>query len=150
MKPTVIVWDVETVPDLGGFAAAKDLAGKSDVEVREAIGDKFPKHIYHSIRGARGGAWTHAQRRLRRRGLSRRLKDFWRRDLPRSARHPRNSMSIALVVVRAQCRAELMATLSLLRDEVAELRKELAAACAELHLLRAAAKTRRDPDEILN
>src|SRR5262245_23857556 len=23
--------------------------GKSDVEVREAIGDKFPKHIYHSI-----------------------------------------------------------------------------------------------------
>jgi 3'-5' exonuclease len=37
------------VPDLGGFAAANDLVGKSDVEVREAIGDKFPKHIYHSI-----------------------------------------------------------------------------------------------------
>jgi 3'-5' exonuclease len=49
MKPTVIVWDLETVPDLGGFAAAHDLVGKSDVEVREAIGDKFPKHIYHSI-----------------------------------------------------------------------------------------------------
>jgi 3'-5' exonuclease len=49
MKPTVIVWDLETVPDLGGFAAANDLIGKSDVEVREAIGDKFPKHIYHSI-----------------------------------------------------------------------------------------------------
>src|SRR6478672_3058732 len=49
MKPTVIVWDVETVPDLGGFAAANDLVGKSDMEVREAIGDKFPKHIYHSI-----------------------------------------------------------------------------------------------------
>jgi len=49
MKPTVIVWDLETVPDLGGFAAANDLVGKSDVEVREAIGDKFPKHIYHSI-----------------------------------------------------------------------------------------------------
>jgi hypothetical protein len=48
MKPTVIVWDLETVPDLGGFAAANDLVGKSDVEVREAIGDKFPKHIYHS------------------------------------------------------------------------------------------------------
>src|SRR5207248_2962446 len=28
--------------DLGGFAAANDLVGKSDVEVREAIGDKFP------------------------------------------------------------------------------------------------------------
>jgi len=49
MKPSVIVWDLETVPDLGGFAATNDLVGKSDVEVREAIGDKFPKHIYHSI-----------------------------------------------------------------------------------------------------
>jgi 3'-5' exonuclease len=37
------------VPDLSGFAAANDLVGKSDVEVREAIGEKFPKHIYHSI-----------------------------------------------------------------------------------------------------
>src|SRR5215472_1598716 len=49
MKPSVIVWDLETVPDLRGFAAAHDLVGKSDAEVREAIGDKFPKHIYHSI-----------------------------------------------------------------------------------------------------
>src|SRR4029450_1952954 len=49
MSPSVIVWDLETVPDLPGFAAANDLVGKSDVEVREAIGDKFPKHIYHSI-----------------------------------------------------------------------------------------------------
>jgi predicted PolB exonuclease-like 3'-5' exonuclease len=49
VKPSVIVWDLETVPDLGGFAVANDLVGKSDVEVREAIGDKFPKHIYHSI-----------------------------------------------------------------------------------------------------
>jgi predicted PolB exonuclease-like 3'-5' exonuclease len=49
MKQSVIVWDLETVPDLGGFAAANDLVGKSDVEIREAIGDKFPKHIYHSI-----------------------------------------------------------------------------------------------------
>jgi hypothetical protein len=37
------------VPDLAGFAAAHDLVGKSDVEIREAIGDKFPKRIYHSI-----------------------------------------------------------------------------------------------------
>jgi hypothetical protein len=49
MQPSVMVWDLETVPDLAGFAAANDLVGKSDVEVREAIGDKFPKHIYHSI-----------------------------------------------------------------------------------------------------
>jgi hypothetical protein len=49
MNGSVIVWDLETVPDLRGFAAANGLAGKPDVEVREAIGDKFPKHIYHSI-----------------------------------------------------------------------------------------------------
>jgi hypothetical protein len=49
MKPSVIVWDLETVPDLSGFAAAHYLVSKSDAEVREAIGDKFPKHIYHSI-----------------------------------------------------------------------------------------------------
>ena len=49
MEASVLVWDLETVPDLRGFAAANDLAGKSDDEVREAMGDKFPKHIYHSI-----------------------------------------------------------------------------------------------------
>jgi hypothetical protein len=36
-------------PTSAGSRAANDLVGKSDVEVREAIGDKFPKHIYHSI-----------------------------------------------------------------------------------------------------
>jgi predicted PolB exonuclease-like 3'-5' exonuclease len=49
MKPSVIVWDLETVPDLAGFAAANDLAGKSDAEIRAALGNKFPKHIYHTI-----------------------------------------------------------------------------------------------------
>jgi len=56
---------------------------------------------------------------------------------------PRNGMSIDLAVVRAQMRAELMATQSWLQDEVAELRKELAAAGAELDRLRA---TQSDPD----
>jgi hypothetical protein len=42
MQPTVIVWDLETVPDLSGFADANDLVGKSEVEVREAIGDRPP------------------------------------------------------------------------------------------------------------
>jgi predicted PolB exonuclease-like 3'-5' exonuclease len=46
---SVIVWDIETVPDLQGFAAANGHAGKSDDEIRIAMGDKFPKHIYHSI-----------------------------------------------------------------------------------------------------
>jgi 3'-5' exonuclease len=45
----VIVWDIETVPDLKGFAAAQGLQGKSDAEVRSELGNKFPKHIYHSI-----------------------------------------------------------------------------------------------------
>src|SRR6516165_5483230 len=45
----VVVWDLETVPDLKGFAAANGLDGKTDDEIREAIGDKFPKHVYHSI-----------------------------------------------------------------------------------------------------
>jgi 3'-5' exonuclease len=49
MNGSIIVWDLETVPDLRGFAAANGLGGKTDAEVREAIGDKFPKHIYHSI-----------------------------------------------------------------------------------------------------
>jgi len=38
MPTHVIVWDLETVPDLRGFAAANDLDGKSDDEIREANG----------------------------------------------------------------------------------------------------------------
>jgi predicted PolB exonuclease-like 3'-5' exonuclease len=49
MNTSVIVWDLETVPDLRGFATANGLTGKADEEVRAALGDKFPKHIYHSI-----------------------------------------------------------------------------------------------------
>jgi 3'-5' exonuclease len=48
MNGSVIVWDLETVPDLRGFAVANNLVGKTDKEVRDAMGDKFPKHIYHS------------------------------------------------------------------------------------------------------
>jgi hypothetical protein len=53
------------VPDLKGFAAANGHDGRGDDEVRTAMGDKFPKHIYHSIVciGALiahqdGGEWT--------------------------------------------------------------------------------------------
>jgi predicted PolB exonuclease-like 3'-5' exonuclease len=49
MPQNLIVWDLETVPDLRGFARANRLEGKTDQEVREALGDKFPKHVYHSI-----------------------------------------------------------------------------------------------------
>src|SRR5436190_10819601 len=49
MANHLIVWDLETVPDLPGFAAANGHDRKTDDEIREAMGDKFPKHIYHSI-----------------------------------------------------------------------------------------------------
>ncbi|MGO9170760.1 MAG: hypothetical protein ACLP7P_02175 [Rhodomicrobium sp.] len=49
MSSNVIVWDLETAPNLPGFAAANGLSGSTDDEVLAAIGDKFPKHIYHSI-----------------------------------------------------------------------------------------------------
>jgi 3'-5' exonuclease len=46
---SVIVWDLETVPDLGGFAAANDLVGRTDADIRAVLGNRFPKHIYHTI-----------------------------------------------------------------------------------------------------
>jgi 3'-5' exonuclease len=49
MNSTIIVWDLETVPDLAGFAAANDLVGKSEADIRAELGNKFPKHIYHTI-----------------------------------------------------------------------------------------------------
>jgi 3'-5' exonuclease len=62
----IIVWDIETIPDLKGFAAANGHIGKTDDEVRAELGDKFPKHIYHSIicigalvaHREDGGRWT--------------------------------------------------------------------------------------------
>jgi hypothetical protein len=44
MSGTVIAWDIETIPDLKGFAAANGHDGKSDDEIRTAMED-----IYHSI-----------------------------------------------------------------------------------------------------
>jgi tetratricopeptide (TPR) repeat protein len=49
MSDSVIVWDIETILDLKGFAAANDLVGKTDDEIRAAHGDKFPKHVFHRI-----------------------------------------------------------------------------------------------------
>ena len=45
----IMVWDLETIPDLEGYARANDLIGKSPEEIRTAMGDDFPKLIYHSI-----------------------------------------------------------------------------------------------------
>src|SRR5262245_33961366 len=49
MSSYVLVWDLETVPDIQGFAVANGHEGKSEEEIRAAIGDKFPKLPYHSI-----------------------------------------------------------------------------------------------------
>jgi len=38
MKASLIVWDLETVPDIGGFAAANDLVGRSVFTVRLPVG----------------------------------------------------------------------------------------------------------------
>jgi 3'-5' exonuclease len=46
---SVVVWDLETAPDLTGYAVANGLASQADERVREEMGTKFPKHIYHSI-----------------------------------------------------------------------------------------------------
>jgi len=45
----IMVWDLETVPDLQGYARANNLTGKSPEEIRTEMGDDFPKLIYHSI-----------------------------------------------------------------------------------------------------
>jgi predicted PolB exonuclease-like 3'-5' exonuclease len=64
MDTSVVVWDLETVPDLKGFAAARDLDDERDGEIRAALG-KFPKHVYHSIicigaliANRKNGNWT--------------------------------------------------------------------------------------------
>ena len=49
MPSDVMVWDLETIPDIAGFARANNLVGKSPDEIRAAMGDEFPKLIYHSI-----------------------------------------------------------------------------------------------------
>ena len=49
MPEHIIVWDLETVPDLDAFAAASGLDGKSETEIRSELGDKFPKLIFHRI-----------------------------------------------------------------------------------------------------
>jgi predicted PolB exonuclease-like 3'-5' exonuclease len=45
----VIVWDLETVPDLAAAARMLDLGTATQAEVREAIGPGFPKHPLHKI-----------------------------------------------------------------------------------------------------
>ena len=43
MANSVIIWDLETIPDLSGFAVANDLVGKTDAEIREVLGKQVSK-----------------------------------------------------------------------------------------------------------
>lgn len=48
-ETNVIVWDIETVPDLRAAARMLNLENAADVEVRAALGEGFPKHPLHQI-----------------------------------------------------------------------------------------------------
>src|ERR1700746_2099542 len=48
-EQSIIVWDLETVPDLAAAARMLDMGNASDAEVREALGSGFPKHPLHKI-----------------------------------------------------------------------------------------------------
>jgi 3'-5' exonuclease len=45
----VLVWDLETVPDLPCVARVNGFDEADEAAAREKLGDKFPKHIYHAI-----------------------------------------------------------------------------------------------------
>ncbi|MBX9944205.1 MAG: 3'-5' exonuclease [Reyranella sp.] len=61
----VLVFDLETVPDVHAYAATAGLEGHPERIVREQMGDKFPRQIFHRIvcvgalvaRRANDGAW---------------------------------------------------------------------------------------------
>ena len=62
MPPSVLVWDLETVPDLRAVAAAQGLVGKSDDEVRAALGDKFPSRS--TTQSSASALWSLSGRRI--------------------------------------------------------------------------------------
>jgi len=48
-EQSVIVWDLETVPDLEAAARMLDMDGAAEADVRQALGPGFPKHPLHKI-----------------------------------------------------------------------------------------------------
>jgi hypothetical protein len=49
MTSSVIVWDIETAPDLRGFAGRERFGGKVQRRVARRDGGQVPKLIFHSI-----------------------------------------------------------------------------------------------------
>jgi hypothetical protein len=48
-EQSVIVWDLETLPDLAATARMLDLGAAPEADVRRALGSGFPKHPLHKI-----------------------------------------------------------------------------------------------------
>src|SRR4029077_395783 len=48
-EQSIIVWDLESIPDLLAAARMLDLGGAKETEVREALGPGFPKNPLHKI-----------------------------------------------------------------------------------------------------
>src|SRR4051794_40318720 len=49
MSDHVLIWDLETTPDLNCIARVQGLSEHDEVGAREALGDKFPKLPFHKI-----------------------------------------------------------------------------------------------------
>src|SRR5829696_6159795 len=49
MSEYVVVWDLETIPDLACVARVNLLADGDDAGARAALGDKFPKLLFHKV-----------------------------------------------------------------------------------------------------
>ena len=49
VEQSVIVWDLETVPDLAAAARMLDMVEEPEADVRCALGSGFPKHPLHKI-----------------------------------------------------------------------------------------------------
>jgi 3'-5' exonuclease len=48
-EQSIIVWDLETVPDLAAAARMLEMGDESEADVRQALGSGFPKHPLHKI-----------------------------------------------------------------------------------------------------
>jgi predicted PolB exonuclease-like 3'-5' exonuclease len=48
-EQSVVVWDLETVPDLSAAARMLDLGDAPEAQVRDTLGSGFPKHPLHKI-----------------------------------------------------------------------------------------------------
>jgi hypothetical protein len=48
-EQSIIVWDLETVPDLEAAARMLDMGEATEADVRQALGSGFPKHPLHKI-----------------------------------------------------------------------------------------------------